>query len=366
MAGVLALTFLGLSEISSITGAETPAFKKALPGYVYQFPKDHAAHEDYKTEWWYYTGHLKSDSGEAYGYELTFFRIGQRGNDRPTNTPWRTDQVYMTHFAFSNLQNQTFIHGQKLNRSAFQRAGALTEGYNVWNENWSIKLIDGVHHLKAALPDVQLTLQLTPQKPPVIHGYDGVSQKAACTGCASHYYSLTRLNTQGQLVLKGQTKKMTGTSWMDQEFGSNQLAENQVGWDWFSIQLDNNMELMLYQLRQKNGTIEPLSSGTLVYPDGSTQHLELNTFQIKPTGRWTSPDSDGVYPMGWQIEIPSKALSLTVTPAFKNQELQNPYRQGLTYWEGASQVKGQYQKTSVEGQAYVEMTGYAQAFQSDI
>jgi predicted secreted hydrolase len=352
-----------LAFVFSIPLALAFQYKAALPGYQYHFPQDHAAHPDYKTEWWYYTGHLQTTGGKHYGYELTFFRIG---NDPKrvsnNNTPWSTNNLYAAHFALSDEQNQQFHFSEKLNRSGLNVAGARTDAYYVWNELWLAEQLGNQMILRADSPDgkQEIHLLLTAEKLPVIHGENGVSQKADCVGCASHYYSLTRLKTEGMLLLDGKAYPVTGLSWMDHEFGSNQLAKNQKGWDWFSIQLNDNTELMLYLLRQENGQIDPNSSGTWVDADGHTRHLPLNAFSVKSSGTtWTSPASKGIYPMGWTVTIPSEQLSLTITPAFNNQELFTPGSTGVSYWEGSSHISGTRQGHSIAGQAYVEMTGYA-------
>lgn len=354
-------------------------FKMALPGYSFQFPADHASHPNYKTEWWYYTGHLKTDSGKTYGYELTFFRSGAGLKHPPTTSAWRLQDIYATHFAISDEDHQKFYMAEKLNRNHVGAAHAETDFYKIWNENWSAKLSTNpaqpnTHQLSASTNQFKIALDLTPEKPVVIHGKNGVSQKADCTGCASHYYSLTRLATTGTLWINGKPERVRGLSWMDHEFGSNQLTATQTGWDWFSIQLDNQTELMLYVLRNekkdKSGKplqyLDPNSSGTLVYANGTTEHLSLGDFKIKALKRWVSPNTKAVYPMGWNIQIPKKNIHLTITPTFKNQELVTQQSTQVAYWEGSSQVKGTVNNKPVVGLAYVEMTGYAEKFRQKI
>lgn len=339
-------------------------YQSALPGYQYHFPQDHASHPSYKTEWWYYTGHLKTQKGQHYGYELTFFRIGGDPKQvQPNSTnPWNTNNLYAAHFALSDEAKQQFHYSEKLNRAGLNLAGAKTDTYYTWNELWTVEQLGKQMVLRADSPDgkQEIHLLLSSEKPPVIHGLNGVSQKASCVGCASHYYSLTRLKTEGTLLLDGKAIPVTGLSWMDHEFGSNQLAKNQKGWDWFSVQLNDKTELMLYILRQANGQIDPNSSGTMVGSNGQTHHLALKDFTVKNSGQtWTSPASKGRYPMGWQVSVPSEHLNLNIIPAFKNQELFTKGSTGVAYWEGSSQVTGSRYGKAVSGQAYMEMTGYA-------
>ncbi len=338
-------------------------YQAALPGYQYHFPKDHASHPAFKTEWWYYTGHLNTQTGRRFGYELTFFRIGNDAKaPRNPDKVWSTDNLYAAHFALSDESGKQFHYSEKLNRSGLNVAGARPDAYWVWNELWLAEGLGDRMILRANSPDGngEIHLMLHSTKPPVIHGKNGVSQKAGCVGCASHYYSLTSMDTEGLLVWEGKALPVRGLSWMDHEFGSNQLGKNQVGWDWFSVQLTDNTELMLYLLRREDGTVEPNSSGTVVYPDGRSRHLALSDFEVKASGKtWTSPASKGKYPLGWNIRIPSEKLTLTITPAFENQELFTAGSTGVAYWEGSSKAQGQKAGKNVTGQAYVELTGYA-------
>jgi predicted secreted hydrolase len=256
-------------------------YKPAVPPYRFRFPRDHAAHPEYGTEWWYYTGHLNSGS-RRFGYELTFFQVGIDPARRASRSAWAIHTLYFAHFTLTDENGRRFHFSENVSRPALRMAGSETGKYHVWIHDWCAALApDGkTHRLRAAMPEGSIQLDLTPLKPPVIHGSDGVSQKSAGRGRASHYYSLTRLETRGTLTLDGQRLPVTGLSWMDHEFGSNQLGKDQAGWDWFSLQLDDQRELMLYVLRRKDGRVEPLSSGTLVQADGTWKHLPLSSYRI--------------------------------------------------------------------------------------
>jgi len=363
----LALRLLTILAIGCIVPLALGAFQyeKALRGYQYHFPQDHASHPKYKTEWWYYTGHLNTAKGQKYGYELTFFRIGTDEKQvKPDNkSPWNTNNLYAAHFALSDENNRKFYYHEKLNRAGLNVAGARTDTYYTWNELWLVEGLGKQMILRADSPDgkEEIHLLLTPEKEPVIHGLNGVSQKASCVGCASHYYSMTRLKTEGNLLIDGKATRVTGLSWMDHEFGSNQLAQNQKGWDWFSIQCGDKTELMLYLLRRDNGSIDPNSSGTWIDLNGQSHHLTLKDFTVKNSGQsWTSPASKGKYPMGWTVSVPAQRLTLTITPAFQNQELYTTGSTGVAYWEGSAHVSGSRWGKPVTGQAYVEMTGYVE------
>lgn len=338
-------------------------YKPALSGYQYKFPQDHASHDSYKTEWWYYTGHLRTKAGKKYGYELTFFRIGNDPKIRTeSKSPWNTNNLYAAHFALSDENRKAFHYSEKLNRAGLNLAGARSDNYYVWNELWLAELLGNQMLLRANSPDgrQEIHLLLSSEKPPIIHGKGGISQKASCVGCASHYYSLTRLKTEGLLLIDGKAEPVTGLSWMDHEFGSNQLSREQTGWDWFSVQLADNTELMLYLLRHEDGRIDPNSSGTFINSQGQSRHLTLKDFKVIESGKeWTSPASKGTYPMSWRIAVPAEKLDLTVTPTFENQELYTSGSTKVAYWEGSSHVSGSRAGKPVAGQAYVEMTGYA-------
>jgi predicted secreted hydrolase len=336
-------------------------FKPAVPGYRLTFPSDHAAHPDYRTEWWYYTGHLQTTAGKRYGYQLTFFRH-RVDSSGPTLNPsqWFADHVYMAHMAITDITARRFVYGEKLNRAALGLAGASTQRYHVWNEDWLAERLGTMHHLVGDMPGYKLNLIVTPLKPPVLHGagQDGLSQKGAGKGHASHYYSFTRLKTEGVLHTSEGVFEVTGASWMDHEFGSSQLTESQVGWDWFSVQLTNNYELMLYHIRHQDGSIDAHSSGTLVRPDGSSLYLRRDEVQVQTHGQWKSPRSGAVYPQRWTLRIPTADLTLHLEPVLAEQELITDNSTRVTYWEGSVSVRGSMQGQATEGVGYVELTGY--------
>ena len=335
------------------------SYRLALPGRTLSFPADHYSHPDFKTEWWYYTGHLQTENGRRFGYQVTFFRFGVR--DRQSNikeTPLFTE-LYMAHFALSNISGRNFLFRERINRGIGDRAGAKTDRLFVWNEDWSVEGDGNNHKISVNDRGTELRLELKSLKPPVLHGQNGYSQKGEGEGHASYYYSLTRMQAEGELVVDGQREKVRGLSWMDHEFGSNQLDEDQLGWDWFSIQLENQSELMLYLMRRKDGSIDSYSHGTVVYADATTRHLALNDYRIDVNARWQSPKSAAEYPIKWKVVIPAEQIELEIAPYFNEQELITNRSTRVTYWEGAVQVKGTFRNKPIAGSGYVEMTGYA-------
>ena len=335
-------------------------YQSAVANREFSFPRDHFAHPEFKTEWWYYTGHLETEEGRSYGYQVTYFRSGLRDRQatEPGDAPLFTD-LYMAHFALSDKMAKKFIFRDRVNRGYGEKAGARVDHYLVWNEDWKVELRGEHHEIEIKDRGRVLKLQLTPVKPPVLHGHKGLSPKGKGEGMASYYYSLTRMITEGTMELGGRRERVRGLSWMDHEFGSHQLGRDQGGWDWFSLQLENKTELMLYLIRRKDGSVDPVSSGTLVYEDGTTRNLSLDSFRIKVVNRWTSPRSGGDYPMGWQIEIPSERVELDITPFFAQQELDTRKSTRVTYWEGSVEVQGSSANRPVRGVGYIEMTGYA-------
>ncbi len=343
----------------------TASWREATPGYEYSFPRDHAAHEPYRIEWWYYTGNLITKEGRRFGYQLTFFRTGIT-LDPANPSRWAVRDLYMAHFALSDIERESFHSFERLNRAGIGWAGAETETYRVWNEDWEARLDGKEHLLKAAEPGFQLDMKLTPAKNEVIHGQNGVSRKGPSEGNASHYYSLTRLESEGRLVVDGEAFEVTGLSWMDHEFGTSFLEQGQLGWDWFSIQLDDGRELMLFELRREDGSIDPRSSGTMIESDGRATHIPFAEFSLKPYDPWRSEASGATYPTSWVIEIPRYDLRLTVNAAFKDQELRATESTGVTYWEGSTVVVGVSGERAVKGRGYLEMTGYAGQSMGDI
>jgi predicted secreted hydrolase len=335
-------------------------YRLALPGRTFSFPADHFSHPDFKTEWWYYTGHLETESGKRYGYQVTFFRFGLRDRQKDSKGPPPLfTELYMAHFALSDMTTKKFVFRERINRGYDHKAGAATDRYLVWNEDWKVEGGERDHRIQINDRGTQLQLLLKSLKPLILHGQNGLSQKGEGEGRASYYYSLTRMQTDGELTIAGRKEKVRGFTWMDHEFGSNQLREDQTGWDWFSIQLDNNTEIMLYLIRRKDGSPDPYSSGTLVKADGTTKHLALNEFRVEVKERWKSAKSGANYPMKWKVAIPAEEIELEITPAFRDQELITNRSTRVTYWEGAARISGTARKKPVSGDGYVELTGYA-------
>ena len=350
-------------SLSQALGGELAGFARADRPRVFRFPDDHGPHPAYRTEWWYYTGNLESAAGRHFGFQLTFFRTALRApTDRIGRTSaWGTQDVYMAHFALSDVAAQRFHAFQRLSRAALGLAGASAAPFRVWLEDWSVTGETAAEQpvsmqLSAEEQDVALDLRLRSEKPIVLHGRNGLSQKGAATGQASYYYSLTRLRSDGVIRLGDEEFQVQGLSWMDREWSTSVLSEAFQGWDWFAIQLTDGQELVVYQIRQQSGDIHPLSSGTLVAADGTPQALTSADFQIEVLRTWRSPADGTVYPAKWRLRIPGEAIELTITPYMADQEMHTLIR----YWEGAVRAQGTAQGRSLAGDGYVELTGYGE------
>lgn len=360
---MLSFGFL-LAGYGSTPEAAGDGFQPARPGKVFRFPEDHGAHKAFKTEWWYYNGHLEDSRGRPFGYQLTFFRVGFRppGVRDPHGSRWRIGELYLAHLALTDVVQKRFQYREKAARGNLGLAGAETGRYRVWLEAWEAKEKGGVHFLKAGNAALGFSLRLIPDRPPIVHGLEGVSPKGSGPGRASHYYSLTRIPTEGQIRIDGETREVRGQSWMDHEFGSHQLEADQVGWDWFSLQIGADLDLMLYQIRHRDGRADPYSSGTVRRHPGEPVHLTGSDFSVRVLATWKSLRSGAVYPSAWEITVPRKDLIVRVTPRVADQELETLKSTRVTYWEGAVLLEGTWGGRPVQGRGYVELTGYDRRF----
>ncbi len=338
-------------------------YRTALPGYRYEFPRDHFNHPDFQTEWWYYTGNVKSAEGRSFGFELTFFRQGV-SRDPANAAAWDVNDVYFAHLALSDLDGGKFYNAERTNRSGPGIASASESLGRIWNGNWQVQWNGEDQKLQGIDERFQFQLKLHSEKPPVIHGENGVSQKARGPGRASHYISLTRLATTGSIELASQRFEVSGTGWMDHEFFTHQLESGQTGWDWLSLQLADHTEVMLFHIRRSDDSIDPYSSGTYVDAKGKTVYLRASDFKLQPAGeKWTSPVTHAAYPVHWIITIPKLGLALEAKTPLESQELTGKTKVAPNYWEGAIVLTGTRDGKPLEGVGYLEMTGYDRAVQ---
>lgn len=329
-------------------------------------PRDLAAHENVQTEWWYYTGHFASSGGKEYGFELVFFKR-RTDLDKFAVVPLRLigNPYYFAHFAITdkNAKSFRYAHRKSTNGPLDLPASASSSHYYLSLGDWSVRESGDSHVIRAVLDDgTTLEATLTPEKPAILNGRDGVSYKDE--GQASRYFSYTRMRLDGTLLSKGLSEQVNGLAWMDREFGTWTPTENQKGWDWFSIQLDNDCELMCYQLRNSKGETSSYSSGSFVDENGVVTPLQSTDFTITPIGTWKSPRSGASYPSVWNVSVPKLGLELRVTPVIEDQELDTRGSTMIIYWEGACDVSGSAGDHPVRGRAYVELVGYDRSHES--
>lgn len=371
---ILAVTIFGFSLMDIAGGGEigaaaqltipevdTSQFAQAIDPWDWQFPRDHGAHPDFQTEWWYYTGNLQAGDGHRFGFQFTIFRRAITPEGVVSDSEWRTNQIYLAHFTISDLTGEVFYHDQRFSRAGANLAGATTDPrYRVWLEDWEILgLNDDAtrQRIRAANDTIALDITLEQVKPPALQGQDGLSPKSAAIGNASYYYSLSRLLTEGTITIDGEPYAVSGHSWMDHEFSTSALGAEAQGWDWFGLIFENDHELMIGQIRLTDGGKEPAFGGMLIYPDGNTLYLPAESFEITATDTWESPHTGAVYPSGWHVSLTadSETYEFSITPVIRDQELHDDTFQ---YWEGAVDVQGDF-----NGYGYAELTGYAGSMQ---
>ena len=371
---IVAFLFLGLILMNTaaafkvIAGDESDFLSISGPCNL-TFPKDHGPHPGYRTEWWYYTGNLQAESGARFGYQLTFFRSqispsdAQKKWPRPTSA-WRTQQIYLGHAAVSDISGKRHLQAEQVARQALGLAGTSEAAGDtiIFIKNWRAQIGENTHILKAITDAFSYDLILQPAKEPVLHGQAGYSRKGSTPRSASCYYSVTRLISDGTLTVGGKTMKVEGLTWMDHEFSTAPLEPGTVGWDWFSLQLSDRTEIMLYHFRNEKGGLSPASSGTFIDPSGNSRHLTIDDFSIDVLDQWKSPHSRASYPTRWQLTIFPLSIELNIAANLSDQEMQTSTSTGVTYWEGSVSVSGSAAKRPVKGMGYVELTGYAQPF----
>lgn len=347
-----------LSELLSPEDLE--GYALALEPREFSFPSDHGPHPEYRNEWWYVTGNLDAAGGGRFGFELTIFRfaLAPPGEGQADlSSGWATNQVYIGHFALTDVAAGRFHVAERVARGALGLAGAQAEPLRVWVEDWRLQEADrdaDQWNIHAVDGDVELSLFLDALKPPVLNGTGGLSQKSSKRGNASYYYSIPRFQAEGKLSVAGETHDVSGLAWLDREWGSSALSAGQEGWDWFALQLSDGSELMYYNLRRTDGSNDAHSAGTFIPGEGDSVHLARQDVTVVVNDYWDSPGG-GRYPMGWTIAVPRLDLLLQVEPVLEAQELITNVR----YWEGAVDVTAERAGKPVAGRGYVELTGYA-------
>lgn len=336
--------------------SDSAGFERALTTKHFQFPDDHGAHTNFRDEWWYMTGNLDGPDGKRFGFQITFFRHGLRRGKRPGASHWAGQDAWMAHFALTDVSQQQYHSFQRVSRDAVGLAGTTAYPFRVWLDDWFLEADahdPNLWRLHARQDGVGIDLEMTSLKPAVLQGDQGLSQKSHDPGNASYYYSMTRWQTKGTVRVANASSPVEGLSWLDREWSTSMLAPNQAGWDWFSLQMTDGKEVMFYRIRRKDGSDDPLSSGSLIEVDGKARHLEHQDVRLSVLTTWRSP-LGAQYPASWQLTIEPTGQKLRLDPVFSDQE----FRHDAHYWEGAVDVKDA-ETARILGRGYVEMTGYA-------
>ncbi|MGB5288364.1 MAG: lipocalin-like domain-containing protein [Ignavibacteriaceae bacterium] len=350
----------GVSLSKAMGDVESEDFSKAVEKRKFVFPDDHGPHSDFRTEWWYLTGNLTTDNNRKFGYQFTIFRTALSKEKPERKTDWNSNQIYMAHFAVTDIDGNKFYFDEKFSREGNGLAGAQANPFKVWLEDWQIiqledKAVFDLPRINviAKTENVTINFVIEAVKPIVLQGDEGLSQKGKQQGNASYYYSYTRLKTDGKIILDGKEFSVNGFSWMDREWSTSALSEDQAGWDWFALQLNDNDEIMYYQMRKNNGTPDVFSKGVYVNKDGTSQLLKKDDVILNVNDYWKSPTGEK-YPSGWRLQIPEKEIDLNIIPAIKNQLMDVAVR----YWEGSVKIEGTKSGSRISGKGYVELTGY--------
>jgi predicted secreted hydrolase len=333
-------------------------FRRALEPLALVFPRDHGAHPDYRTEWWYFTGNLFADDGRHFGFELTFFRLALAAAASERASAWSANQVWLAHLAVTDTASGRFIAEERSSRGALDLAGTKERPLRIWVKDWSfegdLEVPTGAARLSAQSATAGIELELRGFERIVLQGDDGLDAKGPEPGNASYYYSAPRLTARGSLRVGDEQRTVTGFAWMDREWGTSALSSGVVGWDWFALQLDDGRDLMFYRLRQDDGSASAFSGGTLTDAAGRSRRLGASDVALEVAESWRSEASGVSYPVAWNMRVPSEDLELRIRPRLHDQEL----RLSVRYWEGAVEITGRGTHGAVGGVGYLELAGY--------
>ncbi|HWS56157.1 MAG TPA: lipocalin family protein [Pyrinomonadaceae bacterium] len=351
-----------LDGLADIVAGPASTLRDGTEHAAVSLPRDLYAHDSAQTEWWYYTGHMQTGAGRRFGFELVFFKR-RTDLDRFGVVPLRllANPLYLAHFAVTDESRGRFRYAHRKSANGLLDPPAHTgkRRYELRLGDWTVRESGGRHLLRATLGgDLIFEAELTPTKPAALNGHEGVGVSFKDHGEASRYFSYTRMKARGRITWHGETEAFTGEAWMDREFGTWKTTDGQKGWDWFSLQLGDGTELMVYHIRDREGRPSPFSSGTFVDERGVRTHLAREDFRLEPTGHWRSPRTGAVYPSGWRLAAPRVGVEATVRPVLQDQELDTRGTTMIVYWEGACAVSGTRDGRAVEGRAYVELVGY--------
>lgn len=344
---------LRVDRILGAGAADDRGYARADAPRPFSFPADHGPHPRYRSEWWYLTTNLRDAQGGEYGAQFTLFRQALRP-EPVIDGPWDATQIYLGHLAVTDVPGRRHHHAERLARGHPRLAGVTAEPFRAWIEGWELHApgpdLAGLR-LEAADAAFGVQLTLDPEKPVVLQGEAGLSRKGPEQ--ASYYYTLPRLSARGTLRLGARRVAVDGRAWLDREWSTSVLSAQQIGWDWFSLQLDSGEDLMAFRLRRRDGERDPHDHGVWVAPDGTDTHLPATHFHLEPQRFWR--DRDGArWPVAWWVsaDLPGGRRRWRVEAALDDQRMDTL----VTYWEGLVRV---FDESGARvGSGYLELTGY--------
>ncbi len=346
-------------DLGALIGGEAAAgFAVADGPRPFRFPEDHGPHPDYRTEWWYLVAHVEDERGRPFGIQFTLFRqaLAPPGADADEGASrWRTRQVWMAHVALSGPDGEHQA-SERFARGELGLAGVTAAPFAAWLEDWRLAASEEEEmfplELEARVEDVarpyRVELSFDQPRGPILQGDRGFSRKSESEGNASYYYSFTRMQAHGHILLDGERYQVTGLGWLDREWSTSVLDAGQTGWDWFALHLDDGRDLKVFQIRRDDGSIDAASAGMLVATDGSTTPLARGDFELQPLRSWEDGDG-GSWPVAWRLRIPKAGIDGRVVARHDDQL----NRLAVRYWEGQVCLDG-----PVPGCGFLEMTGY--------
>lgn len=359
-----------ISVADAMSGGDEEGYQRATGPREFLFPDDHGPHPGFKTEWWYYTGNVFTENGRQFGYQFTIFRSLMSPQDSDAldhafSEDWNTNQLYLGHFAVSDIEAEDHVFEERYSRGAVGLAGSQADPHRIWLEDWEIRRNDtgsndnkrfSVNIQAKMEDDTSINFTMIASKPLVLQGEEGYDPKGSEIGNASYYLAFTRMKTEGTITKDGEQYRVSGDSWMDHEWSTSALGEDQEGWDWFSIQLSNNYEIMYYQLRNSDGSVSEFTNGSIIDPGGNKENLGPGEVTLEVVDSWRSPHSKAEYPSGWILRIPGRNIDLRLETAFPDQEMNISVR----YFEGVIKLSGEMNGEDITGNGFIEMTGYGE------
>ena len=329
----------------------------ALPLKTLAFPRERGSHPDFRTEWWYITGHAASRTAglRSFGFQLTFFRSRVEATQAMASR-FAARQLIFAHAAITDVQGKKLWHDQRIARAGFDVASASEQDMDIRLRGWRLSAAGGTYTAELPATDFSISLQFKETQAVLLQGAQGLSRKGPEEKQASYYYSQPQLATSGSLQLKGQNFDVTGKAWLDHEWSHELLHPSAVGWDWIGMNLDDGSALTAFRLRDKDGNAV-WDGGSFRSAKGEPYTFNRSEVIFKPVRLWKSPLSQTSYPVEWTVRTPADFY--TVKAVIDNQELDSRNSTGAIYWEGLSELIDRHGKRV--GMGYLEMTGYAQA-----